>query len=58
MAVPKHLKGKLTILALKDAADDLEGLDEPGDSSEEDAAEGEMCCPKCGHCGPSSEFKE
>lgn len=53
MAIPKDAKAKLAIIALEDAADEMD------DGMKDDAEEAdETCrCPKCGFKGPSIEFE-
>jgi hypothetical protein len=67
MALPKGIKEKVGIVALRDAAKSDFKMDggEGGPEDEADPAQDdpeevmeESCCPKCGHKGPAEEFKE
>lgn len=55
MALPKQIKDKVSLMALKDAAGDDFGM------SDEPSGEGlpmkECACPECGHKGPQEEFE-
>lgn len=54
MAEMKNPKGQIALLALKDAADDMDS-----DVSEMKESKLEMCtCPKCGYEGTEDEFKK
>jgi rubredoxin len=56
MAVPKNLKGKVSLLALKEAAgEDMPEMDMDAEKAEEYT---EKCvCPKCGHSGSKEDFE-
>lgn len=55
MAVPKSLKGKVSLLALKEAAgEDMPEMDSEAEETEEYL---EKCkCPKCGFSGSKDDF--
>lgn len=57
MAIPKQLKDKVSLLALKDAAKS-DFSDDNAEVDEKDPEEPmeQYCCPKCQHCGSKEEF--
>lgn len=60
MALPKKIKDRIAIIALNDAAGDLD--DDTEDDMEESTKKTDknmtsMCCPECGYEGPQNKFK-
>ena len=55
MAIPKKLKGRIALIALKEAEDNL-GEEEMDEESED--LEDVCTCPKCGYKGPEVTFKD
>lgn len=53
MALPKGVAKKIEIIALKDAASQMDD-----DVEEVESSPAECSCPKCGYSGPISEFQD
>ncbi len=58
MSIPKHLKGRIALIALKEASDNFDKGDDDDFDDVAEEVDDEYTCPKCGHSGSKSEFKD